>query len=405
MIARGLAAALVLAAGTALADPAPRPLAIPYPAENPFSPEKHELGRQLFFDTRLSASGTIACATCHNPAKGFSDGLPQGQGEGHVPLPRNTPSLWNLAWAKAFFWDGRAASLEEQAQGPITAAKEMNLSLAELEKRLKSDPDMRLAFAQAFPENPRVTAANALKAIATFERSFVSPKNRVDEGRLTPSETRGKTIFEGKAGCAECHNGFAFTDHAFHNVRVENGDQGRGPVIGMPALNGAFKTPSLRGITASAPYMHDGSLATLEEVVAHYESTSDARGEPFTLADGERADLLAYLKAVGEGGSEPEPLPPEMEPEILPPAVATLSVSQKNRAFAPHHVEVAQGATLTIHNDDDVEHTVRMRDGGVDFASDIEKPGADVKLTLPRTGTYRAFCGIHPGMELIITVK
>lgn len=377
-----------------------RPQAIPYPATNPYSPEKLELGKALFFDTRLSGGNDLSCASCHDPALGFADGMAVRPG-----LSRHTPSLWNLAWGSAFFWDGRAPTLEAQAQGPITNPKEMNLALPELEKRLKADGAMRLAFAQAFPENPRVSAENVTAALATFVRSLVSPLNRVDAGKLTAAEKRGEAIFNGKAGCVSCHSGFAFTDNAFHDIGLGGDDEGRGPVIGMPVLSHAFKTPSLRGISHSAPYMHNGAFADLEAVVFHYESATAPGLAHFSLSDAERADLIAYLKAVGEGESEPQVLPASADAEVLPPAVATADVSQKGRAFAPHHIEVAAGQTIIIRNDDDVDHTVRLRDGGEDFSSNIEAPGSEVQLALSKPGTYRAFCGIHPNMELIITVK
>lgn len=407
-----MAGLLVAASVPAMAAPAyQRPASIPHPQNNPYTAEKLALGRQLFSDTRLSAEQTLSCASCHDPALGFSDGKALGQGEAGMPLARHTPGLWNLAFGDAFYWDGRAPSLERQAEGPITHPLEMNLPLAELTARLKADPDMRLAFAESFPENPRADAANAIAAIATYVRSLVSAPNRVDAwaagetDALTQSEQAGAAVFYGKAGCASCHSGFAFTDHAFHDIGLGGEDQGRGPVIGMAALNHAFKTPGLRAITQSAPYMHDGSLDSLEAVVAHYESAT-ARGlASFTLEDGERGDLLAFLKAVGEGGAEPAVLPAASEVDALPPAVATVKVSQINLQFAPHHIEVRKGDTITIVNDDKVDHTIRMRDGGVDVSSGLEAPGQLTQITLPQEGRFRAFCGIHPQMELVVTVK
>jgi cytochrome c peroxidase len=415
-----LTALFAAAAGTAAAagdPPFERPAAIPYPAANAYAPEKLALGERLFFDPRLSRSGAISCGTCHRPEHGFAEPLAKGVGEAGSPLPRHTPTLWGLAWGRAFFWDGRAQTLEEQAHGPLTSPGEMAMDAATLDARLAADPGMRIAFAESFPEDPRPTTDNALKAIATYVRALVPAANRVDAwaagdaSALSQAERDGAALFYGKAKCASCHSGPWFTDGAFHDIGLPDADAGRGKVLAMPALDHAFKTPSLRGIASSAPYMHDGSLADLDTVVKHYETgmvkrpTLSRELPTLALSTEERAALVAFLKALGEGDGTLDPLPPDMAGDPLPPAVATDTVSQRNRAFAPGRVALGAGAALTIANDDTVDHTIRIRDGGLDFASGLMRPDDKVEVTFPKTGRYHAFCGIHPQMELVIDVE
>jgi cytochrome c peroxidase len=148
---------------------------VPFPADNSFSEAKRALGETLFNDSRLSIDGSLACASCHQRGKGFADGKAQGRGVPGRALKRHTPSLWNLAWASAVFWDGRARTLEEQVAGPIESPDEMAQPMATLVARLAADPAMVRAFTQAFPESPQVNGVNLAKAIATYERTFVSP--------------------------------------------------------------------------------------------------------------------------------------------------------------------------------------------------------------------------------------
>ena len=292
-----------------------RPASVPFPADNPFSEAKRLLGEALFHDPRLSIDGSLACASCHQRGKGFADGKAQGRGVPGRALKRHTPSLWNLAWASAVFWDGRARTLEEQVAGPIESPDEMAQPMAALVARLAADPAMVRAFTQAFPESPQVNGANLAKAVATYERTFVSPETRFDrwiagdEHALTPREVAGFTLFTGKAGCVKCHSGFAFTDYAFHDVGLPGEDRGRGAVLRLAAAEHAFKTPGLREIARSAPYMHDGSLATLEDVLRHYAggvldrpTLSKDLPRGLKLSEAERADLIAFLGTLtGEG--------------------------------------------------------------------------------------------------------
>ena len=281
----GLALAAIL--GGAADRPAPldaghwrkafaRPDHTPVPPDNPATPDKVALGAKLFEDPRLSGSGDVACSTCHQADLSFSDGIDRHPGLDGQPLDRRTPPLWNLAWALSLFWDGRADSLETQAIVPIENTREMAGDLDRSLQALSADPQMRKAFASAFPENPAVTRANMAKALAAFQRTLVSPETRFDrwvkgeDAALEPDELAGLSLFVGKAACVACHKGWRFTDDAFHDIGLPGEDRGRGPILGIAAADHAFKTPSLRERVWSAPYMHDGSLAGFEDVVDHY---------------------------------------------------------------------------------------------------------------------------------------
>jgi cytochrome c peroxidase len=235
-----------------------RPATIPFPADNPFSEAKRALGERLFNDRRLSADGHLSCASCHDPAKGFADSRIRSTGVPGRPLGRHTPTLWNLAFAARLFWDGRARSLEEQSLNPIAATEEMAMPVESAVRLLADDSAMARAFARAFPDDPHVSAGNLAKAIATYERTLVSPVTRFDrwiEGdaqALTDEEVNGFRLFTGKAGCANCHSGFAFTDSAFHDNGLPGDDRGRGAVLRLPAADHAFKTPGLRELKWSA---------------------------------------------------------------------------------------------------------------------------------------------------------
>ncbi len=292
-----------------------RPGTVPFPPDNAFSEQKRALGETLFHDTRLSVDGSFACVTCHDRGKGFADGKIQGRGVPGRALKRHTPTLWNLAWSAPVFWDGRARSLEEQVAGPIESPDEMALPIDTAVARLAADPAMVRAFAAAFPDAPRVDSGNLAKAIATYERTFVSPVTRFDRwiagetGALSASEIAGFRLFTGKAGCGKCHSGFMFTDYAFHDIGLPGDDRGRGAVLRIEAAEHAFKTPGLRELGRSAPYMHDGSLATLPDVIRHYESgiverptLSKDLTRGLKLTDAERNSLVAFLAHADERG-------------------------------------------------------------------------------------------------------
>jgi cytochrome c peroxidase len=392
---------------------------VPFPANNPYSDAKRALGEALFHDKRLSVDNSRSCASCHDRAKGFADGKTQGSGVPGRPLKRHTPTLWNLAWAGPVFWDGRAHSLEEQVAGPIESPDEMAQPMASVISRLDTDPAMRRAFAEAFPREPKVNAGNLAKAIATFERTFVSPESRFDrwvdgdDSALSDREVAGFRLFTGKAGCANCHGGFAFTDYAFHDTGLSGDDRGRGAVLQLPVADHAFKTPGLREIGRSAPYMHDGSLATLEAVLDHYQSGVVERStlskdlpRRLVLNEKERTDLIAFLKTLT---SEDEPsLPSKIIVGKSGPAGAAVrvsTVSQDEKQFHPGHIALKRGERLWIVNNDTRTHNVRIFDPKLDFDSGAQEPGETVQITFPKTGSFLVFCGIHPKMELYVDVK
>jgi cytochrome c peroxidase len=395
-----------------------RPPTVPFPADNPFSEPKRALGEVLFHDKRLSIDGSLACASCHERGKGFADGKVQGRGVPGRPLKRHTPTLWNLAWSSPVFWDGRARSLEEQVAGPIESPDEMAQPIAAVVARLATDPAMVRAFTQAFPEAPGVDGSNLAKAIATYERTFVSPDTRFDrwvagdEHALSQNEIAGFRLFTGKAGCVKCHSGFAFTDYAFHDVGLPGEDRGRGAVLRLAAAEHAFKTPGLREIAHSAPYMHDGSLATLEDVLSHYVSGVVDRAtlskdltRGLKLSDKERADLIAFLNTLT---SEGVPVLPDKIVAVKTgpagPAEQVSTVSQDDKTFHPRHVALPRGGRLWIVNNDTRTHNVRIFDPALDFDSGAQEPGETVEIGFPVAGSFLVFCGIHPKMELYVDV-
>lgn len=393
-----------------------RPAAIPFPASNSYSEDKRALGETLFHDKRLSSDGRFACATCHIIGKGLSDGRVTALGVPGRALARHTPTLWNLAWAGPVFWDGRARSLEEQVAGPITAPDEMAQPMAPLIARLGKDKHYVRKFAKAFPKEPHVTEDNLKKAIATYERTLVSPQTRFDrwvEGdstALTAQEADGFRLFAGKAGCANCHSGWSFTDHAFYDVGLESEDRGRGAVLRLEKAGYAFKTPSLREAARRAPYMHDGSVATLADAVKHYvDGITDRPTLPpdlrkIVLSADEQVALVEFL---GTLTSEGDPRPPSKivtEKSAPVPAAHVTSISQHDKQFTPTHVAVRRGERLWILNNDTRTHNVRVFDPKFDFDSGAQEPGETVEIAFPKAGSYLVFCGIHPKMEITVDV-
>jgi cytochrome c peroxidase len=287
-----------------------RPPVIAFPSDNPYTPQKLQLGKKLYFDTRLSGANVLACATCHNPGYGWGDGQPKGIGHGMNTLGRRSPTIINAAYLQVLMWDGRAGSLEEQALGPIQADVEMHLPLDQLLARLKSIPEYGPLFESAFGKKD-IDASMIAKAIATFERTVVSgraPFDRWidgDEKAISEEAKRGFVTFNTKAGCAECHSSWRFTDDSFHDIGLKSEDIGRGKFLpDVVKMQYAFKTPGLREITRRAPYMHDGSIATLEAVVDHYAEGGVARPsrsdlvKPLQLSSQEKTDLVAFMKTL-----------------------------------------------------------------------------------------------------------
>jgi cytochrome c peroxidase len=281
------------------------------PKDNQLTAERVALGRKLFFDPILSADTSTACATCHRPDKGLSSGDAKPRGIRDQALKRKAPSLFNRAYGTAFFWDGRETTLEAQALKPIEDPTEMGSKLDDVLKRLRDDKEYKARFEKAFPDG--VTSVNLGKAIASFERVLLRGDSAVDRFRrkgdhaaLTPSERHGLWIYESKGRCWRCHSGANFTDEQFHNTGVNWGkeDKGRYAITKHDDDQGKFKTPTLRGVVLSGPYMHDGSLRTLDDVVEFYNRGGGANPHlnsvlgPLGLTKEEMSDLVAFLKAL-----------------------------------------------------------------------------------------------------------
>jgi cytochrome c peroxidase len=287
-----------------------RPDTIPFPHRNPYTPQKARLGHMLYNDPRLSDTGTLSCASCHNPGFAYGDGLQKAIGLGINPGDRRSPSIADSAWGELFMWDGRAASLEEQAISPIINPTEMNSSVARLIRTLSGIDGYTVLFSAAFPHEP-ITPSGVADAIATYERTVVTGFAPFDawidgdSAAISDAAKRGFDLFTGKAGCAACHSGWAFTDNGFHDIGLSDNDLGRGGLQPrVVEMQHAFKTPSLRDTTERAPYMHNGSLPTLEAVVARYNQGGVARPSrstlvgPLGLSSAEQADIVAFLRTL-----------------------------------------------------------------------------------------------------------
>ncbi len=302
-----------VATAAAPSDPWLRPAAVPYPPDNAPTESRVDLGRDLFFDPRLSGSAMMSCATCHNPSLGWTDGQATAVGEGAKHLARKTPTIVNTAYIPLQMWDGRLKTLEDQALVPIKATGIMNLPLDKMVVNLKAIPGYAPLFEQAYP-NEGISAATVSKAIASYERTIVSTTSPFDRWRMgdshaiSDSAKRGFETFNGKARCALCHQGFNFTDNGFHNIGVSSlgakEDDGRFPHRKLAVLKGAFKTPTLRDVELSGPYMHNGMYKTLEDVVDHYDRGGDAKAnlspniQPLGLTPQEKRDLVAFMKSL-----------------------------------------------------------------------------------------------------------
>jgi cytochrome c peroxidase len=345
------------------------------PLSNPLTKGKVALGKQLYFDPRVSLDGTVSCATCHNPSKGWTDGMPVSIGIKGQTGGRSAPTVLNTAYGRTMFWDGRAPSLEAQAQGPIQNPIEMGKqTYKQIIERLRTIPGYTEQFKKVFGTN--VTLDGMAKAIASFERvTALSGNSKYDKYRqgefkaLSDSEKRGMVLFGfqidsqddfktdvalQKAKCSACHVGANLTDEEFHNLGIgwdpktrQFKDTGRWAISPIGAKHddelGAFKTPTVRDAARTGPYMHDGSLKTLEEVVEHYDKggnpnpylDKDLR-QKLNLTAQEKADVVAFLKALtgeeikvdlpelppGADGKRPDP-----KAALTPPAMGTAATS------------------------------------------------------------------------------
>lgn len=276
------------------------PESAPSPKDNPPSPDKIALGKQLFFDTRLSGDNKMSCATCHLPEKGFGDGLPRAQGAAGKVLKRNTQTLYNVGFYTTLFWDGRAASLELQALEPIKSPDEMNQDLDELVDELSAVPGYVRQFKKVFGRP--VNKSDIARALAAFQRTIVtrdSPFDRFmagDKQALSPLAQEGLKLFTGDADCIRCHNGPLLSDGKFYRLGVGQQDEGLGAITQKREDRFKFRVPTLRNVADTAPYMHDGSQASLFDVVQFY-----FRGIPTKGKDGLELDVEPL---VGQSFSE-----------------------------------------------------------------------------------------------------
>ena len=251
-----------------------------YPKDNPYSEVKAELGKKLFFDPRLSKNGKISCASCHDPKTGWTDNKTKSVGhDGQLTL-RNSMPIVNAAYSKTLFWDGRAASLEHQAQFPIEDSREMNEKIEVAVERIGRIPEYKDLFAKSF-KNKKVNTENMLKALATFERSIVSNTSKFDRfisgesDLFTDEELRGLHLFRTKAGCINCHHTSLFSDDKFHNdglamFGMEGEDLGKYNQTKNPKDAGLFRTPTLREVAMTGPWMHNGVFDDLNDLVEYY---------------------------------------------------------------------------------------------------------------------------------------
>ncbi len=297
------------------------------PEENPITEAKVKLGRKLFFDPGLSADGSVSCASCHRPERFFADDRPLSFGIGHAAGDRNVPTLLNAVYSSSLMWDGRSTSLEDQVRYPVTHPNEMSMTPEKVEDYLAASPEYTALFQEAFDED-WIGWEQICQALAAFERTLLSgnaPFDRFlagDAGAVPPAARRGWELFRGKAGCVSCHHHSAeqpfFTDFEFHNAGVgwsaEKPDLGRYQISKAREDKGAFRTPSLRNVAMTAPYMHDGSLPDLAAVLEHYVKGGepnpllDLRIRPLDLSAGEKLDLIAFLESLtGEMSYTPDP--------------------------------------------------------------------------------------------------
>lgn len=286
---------------------------VPAPETNPLTREKVAVGRALFFFQGLSVDGKLSCAGCHIPERSFTDGEPRAIGAGRQVGARRTPTILNRAWGKSFFWDGRVSTLEDQVLQPILNPKEMGLTPDDIPRRVRADSTLSAAMKNVFGREPE--SEDVARALACYVRTIVSgdsPYDRYINGErtaLTDQQQFGLKLFRGKANCIACHVGPNLTDERFHNTGTgwKNGawvDSGRLAISNHEADGGAFKTPGLREVAGAAPYMHDGGMKTLDEVVDFYDKggranpTIDPEMRELNLGPEEKRAIIEFLKSL-----------------------------------------------------------------------------------------------------------
>jgi cytochrome c peroxidase len=281
----------------------------PHDPENPATPAKIELGKQLFEDTRLSGDESLSCASCHPKEMGYAEAVPFSEGAKGQPMPRHTPTLLNAAYYRYINWDGKFTSTAQLVPAIMANPKNMNMQdESVLAARLESVPEYRAQFREAFGGPP--TKARVAQALDVYVRTLTTPNSPFDRyvagdrNALTAAQKRGLTLFVGKADCTMCHRGPNFADDQFHALGIRGDDLGRFKVTGEDADRYAFKTPTLRNVAETAPYMHDGSLATLREVIdfynigGGYQQPKSVLLRPLNLSEKEKSDLVAFLEAL-----------------------------------------------------------------------------------------------------------
>ena len=381
-------------AGASSVLPAYSGLQREFPALNgETTPEKAELGRMLFFDPVLSKNLDTSCATCHNPSLGFSDGLQTANGLDGTPLPRNAMSLWNAGYETALFWDGRAKTLEEQMSVPLHGENEMAGSDDEIITRLKEIPAYIDLFNKAYTgEADSVTVENVQSAIAAFERTLVSNNSPFDQyaagqfDALTAQQRRGLNLFRSAATrCFECHAAPTFSNDNFFVTGVpdtagQTHDMGRA-AIASDGKDGAFKSPTLRNAALTAPYMHNGAFATLEEVIDFYSKGGgrdagfevDRQIVPFELIPQEKEDLVAFLYALTDESALPEV--PKSVPSGLP--VVEQAANPAREVVRQYNVEVTESG-VPVH-----EPTVVRKGPNETLQQAIDRSGPGDTIEVP----------------------
>jgi cytochrome c peroxidase len=275
------------------------------------TPAEIELGARLFQETKLSADHKMSCATCHDPERSFNDGRIRARSNTGKALSRNTPSIWNVADAKAFYWDARVATLSAQVKDAIERDGEMDATLEAAVVWLARDPTYVAAFGRTFGTARSLSIETIVQALTSYQRSLISPVTRFDRwvdgdaGAISEREIIGFRLFAGRGRCLACHGGWRFTDDKVHDIGLRSNDRGQGALPGSSNTTRAFKTPSLREAVWSGPYMHDGSKPSLEQVVAHYAGGLEKRASlapelkpGIVLTERERGDLVAFLQTL-----------------------------------------------------------------------------------------------------------
>ena len=308
-----------------LRDEFRRPDVISFPEDAPYSPQVAALGKKLFFDPRLSGAQNMSCASCHNPSFGWETPAARTIGAMNEPLDRHAPTKENLAEAKRLHWDGKVGSLEEQASQPITHPKEMNNTIDDVVERLLQIPEYKSWFETLFDDG--ISGGTIVRSIATYERTLRSGHAPFDDwingddDAISQQARAGLDLFTGKAKCAACHSGWAFTDYEFHDIGLDTDDIGRGKYEPDNAqAQFAFKTPTLRNVAIRAPYMHRGNIQSLRDVLRHYNEGGLSRpsksedGTELELTDSEMDAIIAFLETLSANNVHvtTPALPPEV---------------------------------------------------------------------------------------------